>query len=145
MADCSPSVSQQFSEINGINIKIVQERFAALMAQGAEDNQINARQTHALTQRTSEASELVKHLAQLNFITSAQTGQTENQQTDSPGAVAAGETAKDTVAAANAQLAANIAETVSGLSDVVVKFSDAMSALTVLITSQTQPRSPAAA
>lgn len=149
MADCSSAVSQQAAEVNLQNLKGLLDRYLALMQQGAEDNQGDARSWSALKLRMANNAATFDHFVNMttagSTATSEQTGQTENQATVDPASTALGQTSKGAVGTANAQVAANIAETISGLSDLVVKFGELSALLLGTNLSQTQPRSPAAA
>ena len=111
MPDMSPGCSQQASEVNALNAKLAYDGAAQLQNQGLIDNQVNARALQSLQVRIAEDAQTIKQLAALNVVTSAQTGQTENEQTVSPVRTGTGDAlvgsigvSADTVAAAQANL-----------------------------------------
>lgn len=145
MANACDAVSQHSAELIITNAKTVFDRFAALMSSGAEDNQSNARAWSAFNLSVAQDNQTIKQLATLGLIQAGQTGMTENQQTVSPAGTATAEAIKGTVGVAADQVAANI----PALGDIVVKWAEAMLALTpVIVTaaggastpSQTQPK-----
>jgi len=105
MAECSAAVSQQASEINLMNLKAILERFASLMAQGAEDNQSDARAWASYRLRVANNASTIDNFIHAGLIASQATAATENEQTVSPAGTAASETAKGAVADAGAGIA----------------------------------------
>jgi hypothetical protein len=128
------------------NMKVIFDRFSALMGQGAEDNQANSRAWNAFNLGAATDAALIKHLAQLNLVTSSQTGDTSAQQTTSPIRTGIG----DTMAAASyppnrvtdtasAAVAAGIAESVqTNVTTQVSALSEQITALGATITTAVQ-------
>ena len=142
----SPNVTHQPSLLGGAeNIKLLfdeeldNRRESLARARAWEAISLDMAQTAS---RRAQNAATFDHYTSMASATSAQTGQTENQQTVSPAGTATSEAIKRGVGVAAEQVAANIA----ALSDVVTKFADAMNA--VLLTaaggastpSQTQPK-----
>lgn len=122
----SPAVTHQPSLLGGAeNMKLLFDDTMSFLTRNRGNNSTVDNAWNAFNLQVAHDAQVVKHLAQLNVVTSAQTGQTENQQTVSPAGTAESEAAKGGVAVSAEQVAANIA----ALSDVVTKLSDAMSAV----------------
>lgn len=66
------------------NLKLLFDTTMTLLQQMAADNQRNARGYAAIDLRRAENAATVDHLANMNVVISAQTGDTSNQQTASP-------------------------------------------------------------
>jgi hypothetical protein len=66
------------------NIKLLFDNAMALMQQSVADNQSNSRAYAAINLRRAENAATIDHLANVNAVISAQTGDTSNQQTTSP-------------------------------------------------------------
>jgi|HubBroStandDraft_1064217.scaffolds.fasta_scaffold00148_14 hypothetical protein len=117
--DCSPGVSKQSSEINVWNQKVTGDRFAALMAQGAEDNQANSRGWQAFNLANAQDAQTMKHLATLGVISAGQTGVTENQQSVTPVRQATGDAIVGGVGVSAEQVAANISNLATSITAVI--------------------------
>jgi hypothetical protein len=109
--DCSPAVSQQMSEINGLNSKLAYDSAAQLQNQSFLDNQGSARAWEELKLAQARDMHIVTHMSQLNALISAQTGDTSDQQTTSPVRTGTGDAivgsvgvSADTIAASQANL-----------------------------------------
>ena len=109
MPDCASSVSQQAAEINVWNQKIGADRFAALMAQGAEDNQANSRAWANYVLEMSKDHQTLKYLSSIGLLQAGQTGFTENQQSVTPVRTATGDAIVGGVGVSAEQVAANVA------------------------------------
>jgi hypothetical protein len=101
------------------NMKVIFDRFAALMGDGATDNQSNSRAWAAHNLRVATNAATIDNLAQLNLLVSAQSGDTSAQQTTSPIRTGTGDTVASSAYPANratdqasAAIAAGIAESV---------------------------------
>ena len=115
MTDASPAVGQQAAELNVKAQADNQQALFALNLQAVADNQQNARLSNALN-----------FIAGLATVTSNQTGQTENQQTVSPGRTGTPESTIDsvgvsaaTVAAVNPALGVALVQAVNNLQSLV--------------------------
>jgi hypothetical protein len=81
----APHLVPPYSLLGGPeNIKYLFDRMMMLDNQAALDNQANARAYAALNLRRSENAATIDHLGSLNAVISAQSGDTSDQQTDSP-------------------------------------------------------------
>jgi hypothetical protein len=131
MSDCSPSNSQQCAELNMLNAKLAYDSAAQLQNQSLADNQQNSRAWDEINLAAARDSQkikytadvdaaTIKHLAQLNILASAQTGQTENQQTVSPVRTATGDAIVGGVGVSAEQIAANVANLATSLTPVIV-------------------------
>lgn len=141
MAECSQGSSQQCAEINNLNGKLQYDESAQVQNQSLLDNQEDARAWSALKLRIAHNNEAFDHAIRMGSVLAGQAGVTENQQTVSPVRTGTGDAIVGGVGVSAEQVAANVA----ALSDVVVKFSEIVSALNAMVLAQTQPRSPAAA
>jgi hypothetical protein len=146
----SPAVTHQPSLLGGAeNMKLLFDDTMAALSRARTVAQSHDNAWETLRFTTASDAQVVKHLAQLNFVAAGQTGATENQQSVTPirtgaadaqnqqpaGAVyppirnvdQSGSTATAGIQAAQEQIAANVA----ALSDVVTKLADALSAVIV--------------
>lgn len=145
MADCSQAVAEAMANSQVFNQKILQDSVMSRENQAGIDNQENARelaansraweavkldQAQIASRRAQNAASLDKLLDTAAAIAIA-TGDTENQQTVSPGDTAMSETAKGAVGTANAQVAANVADLATSLIPVIATAIAAATAQTV--------------
>lgn len=128
-SDCAPTVAQAMSEANVQNIKALLDRYVALLGQGAEDNQSNARAYAAINLRRAENAATVDHLANIGLLQLGQTGATENQQTVSPVRTGTGDAIAAVPGVAAGQVAANIADLATSLVPVFSAIETALAAL----------------
>ena len=84
MADGSPCVSQQVTEVNALNSKLAYDFAAQLQNQALIDNQAHARALRSLELRAAEDAQTAKQLAVTAALVSNQTGQTEDQNLNKP-------------------------------------------------------------
>jgi hypothetical protein len=144
------------------NMKVIFDRFAALMGQGVEDNQNNARAWANLSLRQATNAATIDNLAAMGTIISGQTGDTSNQQTTSPRRTGAGDTdaagsatanrsvdnaTAGTAQAASVGLAATFQQVLQAISDNNAVIAQAMQTLQKLQTSAVSsgPTAPASA
>ena len=119
MPDCANAVSQQAAEINIWNQKITGDRFAALMAQGAEDNQANSRAWQGYNLEVAKDHQTLKYLSSLGEIQAGQTGMTENQQQVTPVRQATGDAIVGGVGVSAEQVAANVADLATAMVPII--------------------------
>lgn len=114
-----------------LNAKLAYDSAAQLQNQSLADNQQNSRAWDEINLAAARDSQkikytadvdaaTIKHLAQLNILASAQTGQTENQQTVSPVRTATGDAIVGGVGVSAEQIAANVANLATSLTPVIV-------------------------
>jgi hypothetical protein len=128
------------------NLKLLFDNVMQVMQQGITDNQANARAYAAINLRRAENAATVDHLANMNVVISAQTGDTSNQQTVSPIRTGTGDTVaasaytpNRTVDTANGAVAAGIAESVqTNVTSQVSALSEQITALGGMITTALQ-------
>lgn len=131
----SPAITHQPSLLGGAeNMKLLFDDTMAHLGRvrTVSFSHDNAWETLRFT--TAQDAQVVKHLAQLNVVTSAQTGATENEQTVSPAGTAASETAKGAVADAGAGIATaaeGIATANQSIADAVANLMNALTATVV--------------
>jgi hypothetical protein len=101
------------------NLKLLFDSVMQIMQQGVTDNQANARAYNAINLRRAENAATVDHLANMNVVISAQTGDTSAQQTSDAVRTAAGDSLAANAAPTNRvtdvagnSVAAGIAESV---------------------------------
>lgn len=131
--DCSPGCGEAMANSQVFNQKLLQDSVMSRENQSLIDNQENARESAAnaraweavkldmaqiASRRSQNAASLDKLLDTAAAIAIA-TGETENQQTVSPGDTAMSETAKGAVGTANAQVAANVADLATSIIPVI--------------------------
>src|ERR1700683_1989628 len=101
------------------NLKLLFDTTMGILQQSVIDNQVNARAYNAINLRRAENAATVDHLANMNVVISAQTGDTSDQQTVSPIRTGVGDTVASSAYPANratdqasAGIAAAVAESV---------------------------------
>ena len=88
----SPHMVPPYTLLGGPeNIKLLFDTTMALLQQSIADNQADARGMAAIGRRRAENAATVDHLANINAVISAQTGDTSGQQTVSPIRTGAGD------------------------------------------------------
>lgn len=131
----SPQITHQPSLLGGAeNMKLLFDDVMSHLSRvrSVAQSQDNAWETLRFT--SAQDAQVVKHLAQLNVVTAAQTGQTENEQTVSPAGTAASETAKGAVADAGAGIAVaaeGVATANQAIADAVANLVNALTAVVV--------------
>lgn len=123
MADCSPSVSQQSSEMNLLNSKHAYDITFSRDNQSILDNQADARAWQELKLTGARDAQTLKYLATVAEIqanaTAEQTGQTENEQTVTPVRTATGDAIVGGIGVSAEQVAANVANLATSLIPVI--------------------------
>lgn len=100
--DPTPSVAPAHTLLGGAeNMKLLFDTTMAILQQGIMDNQASARNLATLHLRMAHNAATIDHLAGLNVVISAQTGDTAGQQTVSPIRTAAGDNLAGGAAPAN--------------------------------------------
>lgn len=138
MADCSPSTSQQCSEINNLNAKLQYDSAAQTQHQSLVDNQEDSRawsqlklktatDAQNLANRIAQNSATIDHAISAGLVLAGQVGTTEGQQTVSPEGTATSESLKGAVGTAAVgeavsaeAVAANVANLATALTPVIV-------------------------
>lgn len=115
----SAATSQQCAEVNNLNSKLGYDAAAQIQNQGLLDNQEDARAWSAFKLKAAQDQHTVTHLAQINAVISAQTGDTSNQQTTSPVRTATGDAIVGGVGVSAEQVAANVANIATALTPVI--------------------------
>lgn len=161
MAEMSNGASQQFSEVNGLNLKAGYDYASAIREQAIIDSQRNSRGYASLELAVAHDTHTIRHLAALGLLQLTQTGATENQASVDPNRTGSGDYLAAGVVPANRATdvaAAGVATAneavANALATAVALMNQATAALqAVLITaaggastpSQTQPKPTSAA
>jgi hypothetical protein len=119
MADCSPAVSQQTSEVNALNSKLAYDASAQIQNQTLLDNQSDARAWNELKLSEARDAQVIKYMAATSALTSDQTGQTENEQTVSPVRTGTGDAIVGTVGVSADAIAASMGNLATSLVPVI--------------------------
>ena len=123
MSEPSAGMSQQATEINMQNHKLILDVSARLAEQALTDNQANARAWNAFNLVKAHNSEAFYHWVNMLGVPQGQVGTTEAQQTVSPAGTAASEAIKGavgTAAAGEAVAAEAVAAAIGQLAQSVV-------------------------
>lgn len=136
MAESCAATSQQYTELNALNAKLLYDGTSQIQHQSLLDNQTDARAWSSLKLRRAENAATIDHFINAGLAIAGQLGATESQQTVSPVRTGTGDAIVGGVGVSAEQIAANVA----ALSDTVTKLAEAVSAMVAITMSQVQPK-----